>query len=282
VVCCREIRAEDLGNIVDLLARGFDRTSDYWSRALQRLADHPTPPNLPKYGYVLDDEGDLVGVVLLIATSTHRNGGTCVRCNVSSWYVEPNYRIYGSLLSKRAIRQENTTFFNVSPAPHTWPILEKQGFQPFATGRIIAIPALGRPQAGVTIRAVGPDLSPGADLDPAEIDILMDHHSYGCISLICEADGRRHPFVFGRHLRYGFFPVAYLVYCRDIAEFFRFAGPIGRFLARRGYAFVIFDATGPMRGIVGKYFGHRPRYRKGGDLVRLGDVAYSEQVMFGY
>jgi hypothetical protein len=281
-VRCREIHAEDVSNVVDLLTHGFARDRCYWTRALTRLTDHPTPPELPKYGYVLDVGGTLVGVVLLIATTVYVNGERHNRCNVSSWYVEPAYRSYGSILAMRAIRHPNTTFFNVSPAPHTWSILESQGFEQFATGRTIAIPALTRSPRGVSVEVISSSIISGKDLVQQEVDILEHHESYGCLSCICEFEGERFPFVFGLHLRYGFLPVAHLVYCREFADFIRFAGAIGRFLARRKYAFVIFDSNGPIPRIVGKHFGGRLRYRKGGHQIRLGDVAYSEQVMFGY
>jgi hypothetical protein len=282
VVRCREMRADDVDKVVDLLTRGFGRKRGYWSSALERLTNHPTPPGFPKYGYVIDHDGSIAGVVLLIFTAIGVNGELKVRCNVSSWYVEPGYRNYGSILSMRAVRHQNTTFFNVSPAPHTWTILERQGFIRFAAGRTIAVPALNRSLPGVRVRAVGPSVLSGPDLDQTEIDVLRHHTGYGCLSLICELETKRHPFVFGTDLRYGFLPVAHLVYCRKLEDFLRLAGPIGWFLLQRGYPFVIFDSNGPIRGIVGRHFGDRPRYRKGGDQVRLGDVAYSEQVMFGY
>jgi hypothetical protein len=282
VISCREIRDQDVENVVGLLTRGFGRKRTYWSRALKRLADHPTPPGSPRYGYVLDNGVDLVGVVLLINTTIYINGENRTRCNVSSWYVEPDYRSYGSFLSIRATRLKDRTFFNVSPAPHTWTILETQGFVGFASGRMIAAPAFSRCPSGAHVEIITPCIRPGPDLDQSTINILLDHKSYGCMSLICDYGGERHPFVFGLHLRYGFVPIAHLVYCRDLNHFLRLAGPIGRFLAIRGYLFVIFDSNGPMREILGKYFGRRPRYRKGGDQARLGDVAYSEQPMFGY
>jgi hypothetical protein len=282
VVRCREMRADDVEKVVDLLTRGFDRKRGYWSSALERLTNHSTPPGFPKYGYVIDHDGIIAGVVLLIFTAIGVDGEHKVRCNVSSWYVEPAYRNYGSILSMRAIRHQNATFFNISPAPHTWTILERQGFIRFAAGRTIAVPALNPSPPGVRVRAVEPSVRSGPDLDEAEIDVLRHHLGYGCLSLICELETKRHPFVFGTHLRYGFLPVAHLVYCRKLEDFLRFAGPIGRFLLRHGYPFLIFDSNGPIHGIVGRHFGNRPRYRKGGDQVRLGDVAYSEQVMFGY
>jgi hypothetical protein len=46
-------------------------------------------PALPKYGYVLDDDGRLVGVILLICTEVPSHGSSHFRCNISSWYVMP-------------------------------------------------------------------------------------------------------------------------------------------------------------------------------------------------
>jgi hypothetical protein len=282
MVRCREIRVDDVNRVIDLLTHGFPRKRDYWLKALKRLSDHPTPPELPKYGYVLEHEGELVGVVLLISTSILMNGSSYVRCNVSSWYVEPAYRIYASILAKHATRHKNVTFFNVSPARHTWPILKSQGFECFASGRTIVVPAFSQSPSGVHVRAVTSEVQPGPDLELYEIDMLQHHKSYGCLSIICEASGRRHPFIFGLNLKYGLVPVAHLIYCRSISEFVRLAAPIGRYLICRGYAFVVFESNGPTPNIVGQHSDGQPKYRKGGDQIRPGDVAYSERVMFGY
>ena len=75
---------------------------------------------------------------------------------------------------------------------------------------------------------------------------------------------------------------AKLIYCRDIHEFVRFARPVGRYLIARGRPFVIINSNGPIPGLVGKYFGDKtPKYFKGPDQPRLGDLAYTEVVMFG-
>jgi hypothetical protein len=282
VVSCREIRADDVDGVVDLLTRGFGRGRDYWSGAFRRLAEHRVPAGLPQYGYVLDADSTPVGVVLLIFTDVPRNGVPETRCNISSWYVEPAFRSFAAILAKRAIRCQNVTYFNVSPALHTWPILERQGFAPFAAGRVIAFPALSRHRSDGRVDVVAPGISPGRDLEQSEIDVLVDHGSYGCLSLICHDNGQRYPFVFGLDRRSLRLPVAHLVYCRSMADLIRLAKPIGRFLLRRGYRMIKFHADGPTPGIPGHYFGGKPKFRKGGESVWAGDVAYSEQVMFGY
>ena len=71
-------------------------------------------------------------------------GGAVPRCNLSSWYVEPKFRSYGSLLITSAIKDKAITYFNVSSAPNTWPIVEAQGFSMYCRGEMFTLPALKR------------------------------------------------------------------------------------------------------------------------------------------
>ena len=87
-------------------------------------------------------------------------------------------------------------------------------------------------------------------------------------------------FVFDRRRKRGLIPFVRLVYCRDVEDFVRFAGPLGRFLARRGFLFVVLDANEPVGGLVGRYYEGFPKYFKGPDQPRLGDWAYTTRIMF--
>ena len=280
---CREIGTADTDGVANLLASGFRaRTGEFWMHALKRLSEHPTPPGFPKYGYLLECKGTPVGVILLIFTSILVNRETRIRCNVSSWYVEPAFRGYAAMLVSRALRYKHVTYFNTTPAPHTLPILEAQGYIRYCTGRFVCVPALCPRSYGSRVKEVTLEICPDEDLPSSEIELLLTHANYGCMSLICSSANRRHPFVFmlkpSRRFSFSF---AHLAYCRDLADFVRFAGPLGRFLARRGHPLVVLDSNGPLRGIIGRYSAAFPKYFKGPDRPRLGDLAYSEQVMFG-
>ena len=73
-----------------------------------------------------------------------------------------------------------------------------------------------------------------------------------------------------------------MIYCRDVADFVRFAGPIGRYLARRGKPFVIVDSNGAIPGLFGTFFrGSMTKYFKGPQRPRLGDLAYTEYAVLG-
>jgi hypothetical protein len=279
-VKCREIGTADINQIVNLLARGFPgQTRDHWVRTLKHLSEHPTPAGFPKYGYLLESSGIPVGVSLQIFSSVPVNGETRIRCNPSSWYVEPAFRSYATMLNARGRKREDVTFFNVTPASHTLRILEAQGYIRYCHGWFVAIPALSQQSPGISITTASPAVRRDQDLAPSEAELLLAHAGYGCISITCRLGEHTYPFVFMPRRKFGM-SFAYLIYCREIADFVRFAGPLGRFLAKSGIHLVVLDSNGPIRGLVGGYLNTHPKYFKGPFQPRLGDLAYSELAMF--
>ena len=280
---CRQIADADLNAVAALLARGFrNRNRGFWLRALTRLQRREVPPGLPQYGYLLQSDGEIVGALLVICTAIPAGEAAVTRCNLSSWYVEPKFRAYASLLVAQATRQKEVTYLNVSPAPHTRPIIEAQGFSRYCDGVFIAVPMLNGLFGGERIKAFGAEQTPRQPYDPGAQELLRRHAALGCISLWCETSARAYPFVFGRRLIRNVVPCAQLVYCHDIDDFVRCAGPLGRYLARRGAPFVILDANGPVAGLAGFYRrGAMPKYFRGRERPRLGDLAYTEYAYLG-
>ncbi len=122
---------------------------------------------------------------------------------------------------------------------------------------------------------------PDAGLTAYDITVLRDHAAYGCICVVCEAGGRRFPFVFAPRWRYGVIGIALPTFCSEHAGVPRFVGALGRYLARRGFLLTYVDADGPLPGLYGVYNPRRPRFYRGPDRPRFGDYAYSERAMFG-
>jgi hypothetical protein len=288
---CRRIEDADADNVVALLARGFAarRPRRFWERVIEVLATRSSPPGAPRYGYLLENDGAAVGAILQIF-STPRQGDisaaagekATTRCNVSSWYVDPAFRGYAPLLVSQALKQKGVTYLNISSVPHARPIVEAQGYLRFSNGVFVALPCLSRPPAGIEARVVSAAEQPQAHFEEHERDLLRDHAGYGCLSLWCQTTERAYPFVFRERRVKGLITCAQLIYCRDIAEFVRFARPLGTYLARRRRPLVILDANGPVRGLIGKYFDQTmPKYFKGPAPPRLGDLAYTETALFG-
>jgi hypothetical protein len=279
----RQINDTDIDGVVDLLTRGFHlRSRGYWRRALEKLSSHRTPPELPKFGYLLESGGDLVGVILLIFSSIPGDGAPTMRCNVSSWYVEPAFRSHACLLISQATKHKNVTYVNTSPALHTRPIVEAQGFSRYSSGQFVVAPALSMNGSGGAAKVIGVDMRPDVHFERSELDLLLAHEEHGCLSLWGVTSERAHPFVFMPRRAKGVIPCAQLIYCRHIRDFVRLARPIGRYLAARGRPLVIIDSNGPIPGLVGKYVdGKAPKYFKGPDRPHFGDLAYTEAVLFG-
>ena len=276
----REIRESDLDAVARLLNRGFDfRSVDYWLRGLERHAKRPRPANYPAFGYCLDSGGKPVGVILLLFSEVRAGDETIVRCNVSSWYAEPAFRAFAPLMVKAAIKDKNVTYFNITPAPHTWSTVEAQGFSLYCKGQVYGALMLSPPARGAKVELFSADDAAG--LTDYEADLLRQHDGFGCLSLVVRDGTDAYPFVFQKHFVNGFVPVHRLLYCREIDDVRRFAGNVGRFLARRGGLFVRFDANGPVSGIVGWYSEKRGRkYAKGPHWPRLGDLAFTEAALF--
>jgi hypothetical protein len=284
---CREIRESDIDAIADLLTRGFvGRSRDYWMQGLRRQAARGIPDGYPRFGYLLDHDGTAVGVLLLLYSLRDSGGEAAIHCNLSSWYVEPAFRNYASMLTKIAQRHKEVTYLNISPASWTWPIIETQGFNSYCKGLFFSIPALSRVAAGTRVGIVSPDAKRIERLSDAEVELLTRHAFYGCLSLVCRtACGLTHPFILlPIRIRRGWIapPAMQLIYCRDVAEYIACAGSIGRLLLRQGKAAVIVDSNGRVPGLIGLYTEARGRkYFKGPHRPRLADLTDTELVLYG-
>jgi hypothetical protein len=282
----REIQESDIEAIADLLTRGFpERSREYWTLGLRRQSARSLPADAPRYGYLMEHDGKPVGCLLRIYSTKMIGGEATVCCNNSSWYVDPQFRSYAALFVSMTQKRKDVTYFNVTPATTTWPILEAQGFQVYCRGLCFSLPALSRKPRGMQVEAVTPDTAAIAGLSNDELAMLKRHAAYGCLSLVCRTADEAIPFVFlGLRKRRGIIPLPMLqlAYCRDIADYVRCAGAIGRYLLWCGKPIIILDANGPIAGVAGLYNEARGRkYFKGTRRPRLGDLADTELAIFG-
>jgi hypothetical protein len=266
-VRCRPIADSDLNGLADLLTRGFPATRrSTWTNGFARWQHLPQIEGLPRYGYLLDAGQGPVGVVLLIASRR----GDQVIANLSSWYVEPDWRAHSAMLIGVATRLKRATYLNVSPAPHTWRTLQAQGFAPYNFGRsaVFALPGRGH------VREDIPD-------DLPEAQLLADHREMGLISLVVEKDGIVSPFVLKpRMLERSPMPVMDVMFTRSPDDFRRSACALAKYFLPRGCLGFLID--GDMEGHLSHYVeGKEPRFFKGPCRPVLGDLAYSEKVLFG-
>lgn len=278
----REIVDGDIDPVITLLTRGFPNPRHYWEVGFARLQTRSLPPNIPRYGYLLEADNNPVGVILLISSLRRIRNREELFSNLSSWYVEPDYRSHAAQLFKRALANEKTTFLNVSAATHVRPFIEAFGFKRYSEGQVLAALALARDQEkGAHIVEV--DHVSGFELEESERLLLKAQASYGCITFCCATNHQTRPFVFVPRFIKGFIPCAQLAYCRKMIDLVEVAGSVGRYLVRHGWPFVLLDANGPVPGIPGKYFADvAPKYYRGAATPVLGDLAETEATIFGF
>jgi hypothetical protein len=264
-VSCRPIAESDLENLADLLTRGFPHSHrSTWTRGFARWKNLPAIEDVPRYGYLLEGGFGPVGVVLLISSKR----GDQIVSNLSSWYVEPQWRAHSILLLSLATKVKYVTYLNACPAPDTKCALQAQGFAPYNFGRSILFALPGRGAVS--------DLIPD---DLPEAQLLRDHRAMGLIGLTVEKDGIVSPFVFQPH-RLDRVPVMDVMFCRGAEDLRRCAPALARHFLPQGRLGFLID--GDIEATLSHYVeGKEPRYFKGPYRPILGDLAYTEKALFG-
>src|SRR5580693_95494 len=274
----RQIDDTDISELCALLAEGFPRrTLEYWQTALDTLTSRPAVEGYPRYGYCLEVEGCLEGVLLLL---TAKIDGV-IRSNLSSWYLRARYRVFATLMHQRAVRAKEPVYLNVSPAAHTVRSVEAFGFKPYTAGTLI-IDATSAVKVGNSI--VRPFTSEAASKLTAETrGSVKTHLGYGCEALVLEdADG---PMVALYRVKWlkCVVPAACFV-AGDPARLVKSSGRLMRALLQRGIPFALIDAPlhyAPPLGI--RLLADRERRYASGTAAAPapGDLRETEIALFG-
>jgi fatty-acyl-CoA synthase len=179
----RPAYSSDVAVLCKFLHEGFKQNGVPFS-AWSRLFDYKWLDSKPDLGLVLTVSDKIVGFVGKIYASRNmgQNGG--VVCNLTSWYVLPEFRGWAGELLAAAVSDESVTFTAFTPEAATIQMLEALGFAKLYTRKLILPPLL---QAG-TFRERG--MSVAFDLatvrqtlDQANREMLDDHIGCDCMPL---------------------------------------------------------------------------------------------------
>ncbi len=276
----REMTSGDCAAVVDLLVEGFpSRNADYWRTSLHKIQSQIVPIGQPQLGFVMEEAGALVGVLLMLWTPPDLLKKGQMRANLSSWYVQPPYRGYAAMLLAKACRDPNVTYLNVSPADHTVKICEMMGFKQYSAGQSVCLPILSRFKIANRVFQYGTEKS---QLSPMLDKLVEAHVSMGCLALVGESHGHQTPFLFVRRRVQGVVPAWQLVYAENVGEFAEFSCALGWLLLKKGTPLVICDGNGNPGKMLAKFIsGKVPKYYKGPDRPEISDLAFTEIVVFG-
>ena len=241
--------ASALAEAAALLHAGFAaRSLSFWLTALHRvnrLADNQAM-GYP-LGYFMLNKNQPVGVALTLASWRERADGSRMRLiNISSWYVQPDFRWRAGMMLRSMMADKSCTYTDFTPTAEVQKMLPVVGMQPINMGIAIhCLPLLAlKPAHGARARLLGPDDAWPAPATPAQWRPLpaavQAHRELGCTVLSLGMDGDAQLLVL-RALRLRGLAAAQVVFCDSQVRLLRDLGALTRSLLARGVALLVCD-----------------------------------------
>jgi acetoacetyl-CoA synthetase len=164
-----------------LLDDGF-RNSAVTVADWRKLFEYRWLARKPNLGFVALDRNTIVGFVGAIYADRTIDDRTVRVCNLTSWYVRPEYRGLGGYLLASALRDDAITYTAFTPILLTRHALAKLGFERIVASKRVFPPLLHLDSAFVK--------APRITFDPVEIRAILrgeqlrifeDHLQSGCV-----------------------------------------------------------------------------------------------------
>ena len=238
----------------------------------------------PDLGFMLVDGPEIVGFLGTVYSRRLIAGETKLICNLSSWYVRPKYRGWGTALLAAAIRNDNMIYTALTPNLMSRNVFRRLGFVPLTTSKIILPPlahleTLSKSRATISFE---PD-AVRRSLDVHHQQIFDDHALYDCLQLILQKGSEQAYMVVKRRAmrrRAIKLPYSEILYCSEPSLLARYLEQVKlAILAKqRTLALVADESMFPLRqrGIRKQVYAiHRSRVR---DLHWFHEL-YSELVL---
>ena len=207
----RPVSATDIEPLCAFLHRGFGARIP--AAAWRRLFEYNWLDEKPNLGFVLIAGDEIRGFIGMVYARRLVQGKTALVCNLSSFYVHPDYRGWSFALLARALRDETVCYTSLTPSRTVARMCEAMGFSYIDRNKIILPPLLN----ATTLR--GP--SPRIIFDPEQVRALLDgeqrrifddHAPYDCLQLVLQSGAEKaHLVVKRRKIR--LLPVSDLLYC---------------------------------------------------------------------
>jgi acetoacetyl-CoA synthetase len=208
----------DIETICRFLHEGFMNeaiSADAW----RPLFDYTWLEEKPNLGFVAVDGDMIVGFLGAIYARRRINGKTALVCNLTSWYVRPDYRGWGAPLLAAAVGDETIAYTALTPAPVTRRILKAIGFNSVNANKILFPPLFHIHTLHGRAPAITFDPKRiGGLLNNEQRHIFHDHLPYDCLHAVM-SDGAEYCYLIAkRRVRprarlHPKFPYSELLYC---------------------------------------------------------------------
>jgi hypothetical protein len=213
------VSEKDLPEACRFLARGFQAAAaaEAWMTAFSQ----PWAAQQPNHGYMLQDNGRIVGVIGAIYSDQMIRGRHERFCNINNWYVDPAYRQHSIQLLSRLLAQKGVHFTNLTPRADLISLFMALKFRYVDDGRItylLNVPRLPSRDSHVLTESD----KIATVLSATDAKVFRDH--LNCpglkqIALGSNADGFCHVAFYKTTIRR--IPCISILHVSDTARFFR-------------------------------------------------------------
>jgi hypothetical protein len=155
----KPITDADIRTVAEFLHRGLGLSAADWQRAM-------TPPwdvEQPNHGYLLHENGRVVGAYLALYSERMIDGHPRRICNLGAWCVADEHRASGLQMLRSLLRQRGYTFTDLTPNVNVVALNTRLGFTPLDTTTVL-VPNMPWPVRSRGVRVVHA---------PSEIDGLL-------------------------------------------------------------------------------------------------------------
>ena len=230
-VALAPIGEQDLPDVADFLVRNLDpgASADTWARALlapwQRVA--------PNRGFMLVEDGHIVGAYLAFYSTRVVSGQTLGICNLGPWCVLDTHRSQGLRLLRALLRQPAYHFTDLSPSGAVVPLNERLGFRHLDTATSL-MPNLPWPGLRGRVQITEDPVHIAASLSGDELQLFRDHEGLSAARhLLVRRGGEHCHVVFRRDTRKGLPLFASILHVSNPALFRSCARQVGSHLLVR-------------------------------------------------
>ncbi|WP_275004682.1 GNAT family N-acetyltransferase [Promicromonospora iranensis] len=215
------VTTDDLPRVGEFLSAHLDNTltSEQWARSLR-----PTwRTSHPDHGFLLESDGQVVGVYAAFYSETTRAGRPSAVCNLAAWCVLEEYRRHSLRLVRAMLGQRDRELTDLSPSGTVVPLNERLGFTHLDTSGALVVNLPLPARRGV--RLVSGHAEIEAVLTGADLAAYRDHADSGAARhLVAVVDGRPCWVVFRAVRRKGLRLFASVLHVSD-QHLFRTAAP---------------------------------------------------------
>ena len=197
-----------------------------WAGAL----DVPWAVNAPNHGFLLRDEGKVVGAYLAYYSSRTIGGRTEQFCNLGAWCVLESHRSHGLRLLRALLAQKGYHFTDLSPSGNVVPLNKRLKFHVLDTTTAL-VPNLPWPTVPGRCSVTSDPSVLSATLTGDDLQIYRDHQLAAAARHVALLSGGEHCYVmYRRDTRRGLRVFATVLHVGNPALFHRYSRHLSRHL----------------------------------------------------